>query len=311
MGEICRITKNNETIIITMDTKQYIVTEDNKHKASYSIAIEHNMSPDDLKKCNKHIETDAKGVMILHVNDKLYVNPKVKEVKVEAGDKRPKESNSSLCAPWMDVAWQEYKTFLDNKGQRMHESYPLFNEKIKLYHQAGSLKSDSKLSWCASFICWCLNEIHITNPASASSQFFINHSSLKKIDKPAYGAIAVFRNFHYVGKNEKEDFSIQKNDRTVSFTNGSIELVKINDVVDSISKNGNVIFESTQIDNKGNKSKHGHINFVVDLAKKKEGFVNCLGGNQDGGHISKNEYDCRKDKLYIAYGKTYRMFMGF
>jgi len=91
MGEICRITKNNETIIITMDTKQYIVTEDNKHKASYSIAIEHNMSPDDLKKCNKHIETDAKGVMILHVNDKLYVNPKVKEVKVETGDKRPKE----------------------------------------------------------------------------------------------------------------------------------------------------------------------------------------------------------------------------
>jgi hypothetical protein len=209
---------------------------------------------------------------------------------------------SSSCAPWMKIVLREKKTFTDRMGKRIHESNPLFNAKIELYHKSTTNNNNynSSTSWCASFVSWCLNEVNIENPQSTSSQAFIGHKYLKKIEKPAYGAIAIFRDFLYLGDNKDEDF---REDNKLVFFKNEVEYVEKYGFVTSIKKNEKVIFQ---------KNDKGHINFVISLVKGKEkSLVNCIGGNQDGGYISQNTYIYTKDQLFFAYGNTYRMFMGF
>jgi hypothetical protein len=261
--------------------------------------------------------SEGKPIMVIdiHTGDTIKVPitiskievKEVKEVKEGEEGEEGEKSKSSSCAPWMDIVWKEYKTFINKRaGSGTYVTDPKLNARAKEYHDyvhgSNNKQTGQTEPWCASFVSWNLKQVNILdNPKTASSQAFANHSSLKIIDKPAYGAIAVFRDFVYVGHSANEDFSV--NGKMVSLKEGNIEYVQTNDFVTSIKKDGEIIF-------KANGS--GHVNFVVSLVKGKEkSLVNCLGGNQDGGCISKKTYIYGKNQLVIAYGKTYRMSMGF
>ena len=89
------------------------------------------------------------------------------------------------------------------KGTKESSStlYPM----VKKYHKYvgwtfKTKKSCYKTAWCASFVSWTLNEAKYKNPKTVGSRFYVGHKSLKKIDIPIYGAIAVFSDCSKSGK---------------------------------------------------------------------------------------------------------------
>lgn len=92
-------------------------------------------------------------------------------------------------APWMEIVIQEaieYKGLDENTGALAKA----IQEKYHTY--TGHPNATGKTSWCASFASWCLGEANFKNPKSWSSQSFLKHSSMEKIEEPQYGAIVIF-----------------------------------------------------------------------------------------------------------------------
>ncbi|MGS1026011.1 TIGR02594 family protein [Burkholderia glumae] len=97
---------------------------------------------------------------------------------------------SSPQAPWMEFALQQAKFW---HGQKENVITKTIN-----YHKevGGSLKSlvgDSN-PWCASFVNWCLQSAKYPKTAAPmDSQSFRYSKNFVKIDKPVFGAIAVYK----------------------------------------------------------------------------------------------------------------------
>lgn len=91
-------------------------------------------------------------------------------------------------APWMTIVIGEAITYKD-----INESTEPLSSTIKnSYHTyTGHPNASSATSWCASFVSWCLGEAGFKNPKTWSSQAFIDHSTLIKVDHK-YGAVAIF-----------------------------------------------------------------------------------------------------------------------
>ncbi|MFV0303946.1 MAG: hypothetical protein ACK5IC_00505, partial [Moheibacter sp.] len=107
-------------------------------------------------------------------------------------------------APWMELAITEATKA---KGVKESEA-PLFSMATSYHNyvgrtgnQANPTKGDN--AWCASFASWVLGKSDYENPKTAGSRFFIDHSTLKKIETPIYGAIAVYSNCSSDGSNVK------------------------------------------------------------------------------------------------------------
>ncbi len=102
-------------------------------------------------------------------------------------------------APWMEIAIEEAK-----KAKGVHEGLePMLGMGYKYLRFAGinaSPDDDENGQWCASFISWTINQSNFLVPKTsrASSQGFIwfKDKIYKKIDKPVYGAIAVYTKFN-------------------------------------------------------------------------------------------------------------------
>lgn len=73
--------------------------------------------------------------------------------KVVCESVEEENDNANDRAPWMKIAWEEYKKY---KGIKEEDS-PL-KEKIKEYFKETGYNSDYKDAWCASFINWCFNK---------------------------------------------------------------------------------------------------------------------------------------------------------
>ncbi len=107
-------------------------------------------------------------------------------------------------APWMEIALKEAK-----KAKGLKESKnPLYDMIEDKYHKYTGIIDNPKtktvneadpnsVAWCASFVSWCLGEANFDNPKSVGSRHYLEEYSkskktLKKIEKPYYGAVTVF-----------------------------------------------------------------------------------------------------------------------
>ena len=68
------------------------------------------------------------------------------------------------------------------------------NPNIVKYHSVTSLKAtDDETPWCASFLCWLLQEAGLPHPASASSQSFLDWGEEVPLKYAKKGDIVVFK----------------------------------------------------------------------------------------------------------------------
>ncbi len=69
------------------------------------------------------------------------------------------------------------------------------NDRISEYHastEGGAATEETP--WCSSFVNWCLEQAGIDGTDSKGSQSWLTWKGGCKLDKPAVGAIAVFKN---------------------------------------------------------------------------------------------------------------------
>ncbi|WP_028888915.1 C40 family peptidase [Tenacibaculum ovolyticum] len=97
-------------------------------------------------------------------------------------------------APWMDLVVKEAVKASGKKEW----VYPL-SEMVEKYHEYTGAKAKSSVAWCASFVSWAIGTSNIKGPKTKASRLFINHTSLKKIEKSVFGAIAVFSDCNKTG----------------------------------------------------------------------------------------------------------------
>ena len=90
----------------------------------------------------------------------------------------------SPLIPWMQVAQKEI-------GQSEIAGVKN-NTRILEYHAATSLNATTdEVPWCSSFVSWCLEKTGVSSAKSAWARSYLNWG--KKIEKPHYGCIAVFK----------------------------------------------------------------------------------------------------------------------
>jgi uncharacterized protein (TIGR02594 family) len=106
----------------------------------------------------------------------------------------PNNTNSS--APWMDYALKEAET-------KVKEYDPGSNPRIETYLKSADLnKATDATAWCGAFVHWSLSQAGIKG-AGASGNNYSNWG--KHLDKPKYGAIAIFKTGQvgfYMDKNK-------------------------------------------------------------------------------------------------------------
>lgn len=100
-------------------------------------------------------------------------------------------------APWMEFAVAEAKRW---HGQKENEITKESNYHALLKTGRKTLVGNSN-PWCASFVNWCLKQAgYVPTSAPASSQSFRHDKNYTRIDKPIYGAIAVYTDTHNSAK---------------------------------------------------------------------------------------------------------------
>lgn len=93
--------------------------------------------------------------------------------------------NLSGRAPWMDIAIAEAKVYGGKKESTI-------DSRIRVYHKdGGGTDSGSDVAWCASFVCWCIEQKGYPSPHSAGSRMFLTSSNAEKCEA-FYGVVAVF-----------------------------------------------------------------------------------------------------------------------
>ncbi|ECI4078949.1 hypothetical protein DPB93_25930, partial [Salmonella enterica subsp. salamae] len=110
-----------------------------------------------------------------------------------------KSDNQTSADPrWMPFAWKEYSEY---KG--LLETNSLLNSRIKIYHNTtNAAGNDHRVSWCGSFVNWCLNQAGYFNSSTTTARAYSwqrpDWTEGEVVDKPFYGAIAVM-NYSHVG----------------------------------------------------------------------------------------------------------------
>jgi flagellar protein FlgJ len=94
---------------------------------------------------------------------------------------------SARCAPWMEIAEQEFRAGERRRGDADPDQH------IEEYFSAtssGRQHSDN-LAYCAAFVNWCLTRVGFRGNDSASANSLSTWGRPTRGNKPAYGAIAV------------------------------------------------------------------------------------------------------------------------
>lgn len=67
------------------------------------------------------------------------------------------------------------------------------NPRIVEYHKATTLKAtQDEVPWCASYLCWCLEQAGVNSTASAAARSYLKWGQSLTLDNWKLGAVAVF-----------------------------------------------------------------------------------------------------------------------
>ncbi|KPH11859.1 DUF4280 domain-containing protein [Chryseobacterium sp. ERMR1:04] len=95
-------------------------------------------------------------------------------------------------SPWMENAIAEAKTY-GGKDESTIDS------RIKTYHKdGGGTDAGSGTAWCASFVCWCIEQKNLPSPHSAGSRMFLDSPKAEKCEV-FFGAVAIFSDCNSTG----------------------------------------------------------------------------------------------------------------
>ncbi|MDQ0783388.1 hypothetical protein [Chryseobacterium sp. W4I1] len=97
-------------------------------------------------------------------------------------------------SPWMEIAIAEAKVY-GGKDEGTIDS------RIKTYHKdGGGTDAGSGTAWCASFVCWCIEQKDLPSPHSAGSRMFLTSAKAEKCEA-FFGAVAIFSDCNSTGTN--------------------------------------------------------------------------------------------------------------
>jgi uncharacterized protein (TIGR02594 family) len=134
----------------------------------------------------------SNGAVENYYNGQSWQAPKdLDNITVTGKKKDPeKKDDPASKTPWMDQAQSEVGTTEDKKPGRN-------NPEIVKYHRTTLYNSPYDATpWCASFVNWCFLQSNIPSLNSAGAFDYLKFGY--KLDKPAYGAVAVM-NYSHVG----------------------------------------------------------------------------------------------------------------
>ncbi|MBF00215.1 TIGR02594 family protein [Flavobacterium coralii] len=99
------------------------------------------------------------------------------------------KTSSKSSTPWMEKAFSQIGV-AENKAPGKH------NQSIVDYHSTTGGWKEDETAWCASFVNWSLVKSGVPSINSAKAFDYKKYGT--KLDKPAYGAIAIM-NYSHVG----------------------------------------------------------------------------------------------------------------
>ena len=113
---------------------------------------------------------------------------------------------------WLEVAYAEI-------GQRRGPT-GASNPRVEQYNNATTLKGyDDKISWCSSFVNWCLNEAGIEGTRSALARSWLDWGNA--IGEPMLGCIAVVSREGASNWKGHVGFFIEATDQTIILLGGN------------------------------------------------------------------------------------------
>ena len=92
-----------------------------------------------------------------------------------------------MSAPWMPIAFAEVGIAQYPQGQS--------NPRVSEYHEGTNIRGyDDKVSWCSSFVNWCLQQAGFTGTGSALARSWLEWGV--PLDEPRLGCITVLYREH-------------------------------------------------------------------------------------------------------------------
>ncbi len=150
------------------------------------------------KKVGKIVETkDESGKTSDNYEEKqkafdTYTSKTFKTSECEWG--KAVDLNLAGRSPWMEIAIAEAKVY----GGKNEGS---IDSRIKTYHKdGGGTDAGSGTAWCASFVCWCIEQKDLPSPHSAGSRMFLSSAKAEKCEA-FFGAVAIFSDCNATGTN--------------------------------------------------------------------------------------------------------------
>lgn len=100
--------------------------------------------------------------------------------------KTTRQGTVGVGTPWMDVAIAEIGTREVVGGEH--------NARIVEYHQCTTFKATAdEVPWCASFVCWCLQQAGMKHTHSAAAKSYADYGTQVNSQDLRYGCVVVLR----------------------------------------------------------------------------------------------------------------------
>lgn len=186
--------KYPENFILSLKEEKGLVCEKNSCSTEYYLIVSNNVGKQVMHNIYNRVSP------ILSKNKKLTVNLgqyyiDIKKNKSSSIDISPRFGRT----PWMDIAIKEA---IVGKG-RAENILPMLDLAYKYIRFSKGTQgittapNDSKVgSWCAAYVCWTLSKsgfkVHKKGRMASQSFRYFKDKLYKKIDKPIFGAIALY-----------------------------------------------------------------------------------------------------------------------
>jgi uncharacterized protein (TIGR02594 family) len=203
--------QNNSLMRIDPDGKldDWYLNEDGK--MTYNSEVHEQKDLDDRGIIGRYVGKSAIGMVDLEDNRIKYNEDGTKSIIATVPIIVKNRPASFDSAPWINVGLKEIGVKEYNKNYHPNDQYN--NPRIVEYlNSAGNKSQNDETAWCASFVHWSFSQVGINGAGAVG----FNYKSWGyRIDKPIYGAVAIFKTGHvgfYLGTN---------NDGTIKILHGN------------------------------------------------------------------------------------------